>query len=153
MLQFLQTFARDERGVSAVEFALTVPVLLFSLLNGGASALEFALISPVFASRCCSVRSRWLLPPHEWQRSSSWSERHASRWSIRHVGRPVQAAFDDQLSTFTDEDIGINYTVDSSGDIPIAIFAASYTHHFIIPFVPTFDITFPVETRVPLEPT
>ena len=33
MLQFLQQFARDERGVSAVEFALTVPVLLFSLLG------------------------------------------------------------------------------------------------------------------------
>lgn len=33
MLQFLQRFARDERGVSAVEFALCVPVLLFSLLG------------------------------------------------------------------------------------------------------------------------
>lgn len=33
MLQFLQTFLRDERGVSAVEFALTVPVLLISLLG------------------------------------------------------------------------------------------------------------------------
>ena len=33
MLQFLQSFLRDERGVSAVEFALTVPVLLISLLG------------------------------------------------------------------------------------------------------------------------
>jgi len=31
--RFLQRFAQDERGVSAVEFALTVPVLLFSLLG------------------------------------------------------------------------------------------------------------------------
>ena len=33
MLQFLQSFLHDERGVSAVEFALTVPVLLISLLG------------------------------------------------------------------------------------------------------------------------
>jgi Flp pilus assembly protein TadG len=31
--RFLQRFAQDTRGVSAVEFALTVPVLLFSLLG------------------------------------------------------------------------------------------------------------------------
>lgn len=31
--RFLQRFAQDERGVSAVEFALTVPVLLISLLG------------------------------------------------------------------------------------------------------------------------
>ena len=42
---------------------------------------------------------------------------------------------------------------DQAGDVPIAIFTATYTHEFIIPFVPSFDITFPVETRVPLEPT
>jgi Flp pilus assembly protein TadG len=33
MLKLLRQFVRDERGVSAVEFALTVPVLLFSLLG------------------------------------------------------------------------------------------------------------------------
>jgi Flp pilus assembly pilin Flp len=33
MMRFLKRFATDERGVSAVEFALTVPVLLFSLLG------------------------------------------------------------------------------------------------------------------------
>jgi Flp pilus assembly protein TadG len=30
---FIQRFLRDERGVSAIEFALTVPVLLISLLG------------------------------------------------------------------------------------------------------------------------
>ena len=33
MLRFLTRFAQDERGVSAVEFALTVPILLMSLLG------------------------------------------------------------------------------------------------------------------------
>jgi Flp pilus assembly protein TadG len=32
-LHFIQRFLRDERGVSAVEFALTVPILLISLLG------------------------------------------------------------------------------------------------------------------------
>ena len=31
--RFLQRFAQDERGVSAIEFALTVPILLVSLLG------------------------------------------------------------------------------------------------------------------------
>jgi Flp pilus assembly protein TadG len=31
--RFLQRFAQDDRGVSAIEFALTVPILLFSLLG------------------------------------------------------------------------------------------------------------------------
>lgn len=33
MKRLLVNFLRDERGVSAVEFALTVPILLFSLLG------------------------------------------------------------------------------------------------------------------------
>jgi Flp pilus assembly protein TadG len=33
MLRLLHQFAADERGVSAIEFALTVPVLLISLLG------------------------------------------------------------------------------------------------------------------------
>lgn len=33
MYRLLKNFARDENGVSAVEFALIVPVLLFSLLG------------------------------------------------------------------------------------------------------------------------
>jgi Flp pilus assembly protein TadG len=33
MMHFIQRFLCDERGVSAIEFALTVPVLLISLLG------------------------------------------------------------------------------------------------------------------------
>ena len=33
LLRFFSTFAGDERGVSAIEFALVVPVLLISLLG------------------------------------------------------------------------------------------------------------------------
>jgi Flp pilus assembly protein TadG len=33
MQRFLRRFAQDQRGVSAIEFALTVPVLLISLLG------------------------------------------------------------------------------------------------------------------------
>jgi|CXWL01.1.fsa_nt_gi Flp pilus assembly pilin Flp len=126
----------------------------FRKANGGASALEFALILPVFASMLFGTIQMGLA--YYTAGSVQFALERTARITMVDQdmsGAQVQAAFDDQLSTFTDEDIGINYTVDSSGDIPIAIFAASYTHHFIIPFVPTFDITFPVETRVPLEPT
>ncbi len=122
--------------------------------NDGASALEFALIFPVFSSMLFGTIQMGLA--YYTAGSVQFALERTARITMVDQdmsGAQVQAAFADQLSTFTDEDIGINYTVDSSGDIPIAIFTASYTYHFIVPFVPTFDITFPVETRVPLEPT
>jgi Flp pilus assembly pilin Flp len=130
-----------------------------SLLNrflrsaDGASALEFALVFPVFAAMLFGSIQMGLAY------YTAGSVQHALERTARITmvdqdmsGSQVQAAFADQLAPFTDQNISINYTVDTSGDIPIAIFTATYSHEFIIPFIPSFDIAFPVETRVPLEP-
>ena len=126
----------------------------FCKADDGASALEFALILPVFAAMLFGTIQISLA--YYTAGSVQFALERTARITMVDQdmsGTQVQAAFDAQLATLTNEDVSINYTVDSSGDIPIAIFAASYTHHFVIPFVPVFDITFPVETRVPLEPT
>lgn len=126
----------------------------FRTANDGASALEFALILPVFASMLFGT-IQMALAYHTAGSVQFALERTARITMVDQdmSGAEVQAAFADQLETFTDLDIPINYVVDSTGDVPIAIFTASYTHEFIIPFVPAFDLTFPIETRVPLEPS
>ena len=126
----------------------------FWTATDGASALEFALVFPVFASMTFGSIQMGMAY------YTAGSVQHALERTARITmvdqdmsTSQVQAAFATQLSPFTDQNIPINYTVDTSGDVPIAIFTATYTHEFIIPFVPSFDIAFPVETRVPLEPT
>lgn len=121
---------------------------------GGASALEFALILPVFAAMLFGTVQMGLA--YYTAGSVQFALERTARTTMVDQdmsATQVQAAFDSQLGTFTDQDISINYTVDLSGDIPIAIFSATYQHHFVIPFVPVFDVSFPIETRVPLEPT
>lgn len=126
----------------------------FRKSTDGASALEFALVFPVFASMAFGSIQMGMAY------YTAGSVQHALERTARITmvdqdmsSTQVQSAFATQLAPFTDQNISINYSVDTSGDVPIAIFTASYTHEFIIPFVPSFDITFPVETRVPLEPT
>lgn len=125
----------------------------FCTSNDGASALEFALVFPVFASMLFGSIQMGLAY------YTAGSVQHALERTARITmvdqdmsGSQVQAAFANQLAPFTDQNININYSVDTSGDIPIAIFTASYSHAFVIPFVPSFNVNFPVETRVPLEP-
>ena len=129
-------------------------LIRFVRSTDGASALEFALVFPLFASMMFGSIQMGLAY------YTAGSVQHALERTARVTmvdqdmsGSQVQAAFADQLAPFTDQNIPINYSVDTSGDIPIAIFTATYTHAFIIPFIPAFDIVFPVETRVPLEPT
>jgi hypothetical protein len=125
----------------------------FRTSTDGASALEFALVFPVFASMTFGSIQMGMAY------YTAGSVQHALERTARITmvdqdmsSSQVQSAFATQLSPFTDQNISINYSIDTSGDVPIAIFTATYTHEFVIPFVPSFDVTFPVETRVPLEP-
>jgi hypothetical protein len=65
----------------------------------------------------------------------------------------VQAAFDNEVSVFTDQNLTVSYAVDTSGDVPVAALNVSYPYQVIIPFVPSFTLNFDAEARVPLAPT
>lgn len=121
--------------------------------DGGASALEFALVLPVFAAMMFGTIQMGIA--FYYAGSVQYALERTARLTMVEQDMSsgqVQTAFDNELSTFTDENIIVNYAVDDSGDVPIAQFTAAYVHEFIIPFVPTFSITFDAETRVPLEP-
>lgn len=121
--------------------------------DGGASALEFALVLPVFAAMMFGTIQMGIA--FYYAGSVQYALERTARLTMVEQDMSsgeVQTAFDNELSIFTDENIAINYTIDDSGDVPIAQFTAAYVHEFIIPFVPTFSVTFDVETRVPLEP-
>lgn len=132
-----------------------MPAMLkkFGRSDSGASALEFALVLPIFASMLFGTIQMGLA--YYTAGSVQYALERTARLTMVDqdmTANQVQAAFANELETFTDQNISISYSVDDSGDVPIAIFAATYEHHFVIPFVPTFDVEFPVETRVPLEP-
>lgn len=121
--------------------------------DGGASALEFALVLPVFAAMMFGTIQMGIA--FYYAGSVQYALERTARLTMVEQDMSsgqVQTAFDNELSTFTNENIIVNYAVDDSGDVPIAQFTAAYVHEFIIPFVPTFSITFDAETRVPLEP-
>lgn len=125
----------------------------FSAAEDGASALEFALVLPVFAAMLFGTIQMGLA--FYFAGSVQFALERTARLTMvdqdMSAGQ-VQTAFSNELAPFTDQDITINYVVDDTGDVPIAEFTAAYVHEFIIPFVPTFSVTFDVETRVPLEP-
>lgn len=126
----------------------------FCRSEDGASALEFAIIFPVFAAMLFGTIQIGLA--YYFAGSVQYALEKTARMTMvdqdMSTGQ-VQTAFANELATFTDQNITISYTVDNSGDVPIAELSATYSHEFIIPFVPNFTIAFPVETRVPLTPS
>ncbi|MBL9095535.1 MAG: pilus assembly protein [Alphaproteobacteria bacterium] len=121
--------------------------------TGGASALEFALVLPVFATMLFGTIQMGLA--YYFAGSVQYALERTARLTMVDQdmsASQVQTAFSNELATFTDQDIDVNYVVDSAGDVPIAQLTANYQHDFIVPFVPSFSVTFTAETRVPLEP-
>jgi Flp pilus assembly protein TadG len=119
----------------------------------GAAALEFAIVCPLFAAMLFATIQMGLA--FYFAGSVQFALERTARLTMVEQDMSageVQTAFSNELATFTDQDIAISYVVDDTGDVPIAQLTAAYVHEFIIPFVPTFSITFDVETRVPLEP-
>lgn len=125
----------------------------FSSATDGASALEFALVVPVFVAMVLGTIQMGLA--YYYAGSVQYALERTARITMvdqdMSAGQ-AQTAFSNELSTFTDQDIALTYTVDTSGAVPIAELSASYVHQFVVPFVPSFSITFDAETRVPLEP-
>lgn len=125
----------------------------FVRASGGASALEFALIAPVFFTMTFGTIQ--LAIGYYYAGSVQFALERTARIAMVDQDMSegqVQAAFANELAAFTDQDVDISYTVDESGDVPIGEFAATYVHEIVVPFIPSFEISFDVETRVPLTP-
>jgi len=122
--------------------------------DGGASALEFAMILPVFAMMMFGTIQMGVA--FYFAGSVQYALERTARLTMVDqdmTAGQVQTAFDEEVSVFTDQSIVVSYAVDSSGDVPIAQLSTSYPYQVIIPFVPTFTLTFDAEARVPLSPT
>lgn len=125
----------------------------FAVSTGGASALEFALIAPVFFAMLFGTIQMGIA--YYYAGSVQFALERTARITMVDQDMSegeVQAAFANELATFTDQEVDVSYTVDDSGDVPIGQFAAAYAHEVIIPFVPTFTVSFDIQTRVPLTP-
>jgi Flp pilus assembly pilin Flp len=118
--------------------------------SSGASALEFALVLPVFATMMFGTIQLGLA--YYFAGSVQFALERMTMVDQDMSAGQVQTAFANELSAFTDQDIEVSYTVDNSGPVPIAELSATYVHEFVVPLVPAFDLTFDVETRVPLSP-
>jgi Flp pilus assembly protein TadG len=126
----------------------------FRLHQGGASALEFALVFPVFAAMLFGTIHMGIA--FYYAGSVQYALERTARLTMvdqEMTANQVQAAFDNEVSVFTDQDIVVNYSVDTSGDVPIAALNATYAYEVIVPFVPVFTLTFDAQARVPLEAT
>lgn len=125
----------------------------FCNATGGASALEFALVLPVFATMLFGTIQMGLA--FYFAGSVQYALERTARLTMVEQdmsASQVQTAFSNELAPFTDQNIDVSYNVDNSGDVPIAQLTANYQHDFVIPFVPSFSVTFTADTRVPLEP-
>lgn len=118
--------------------------------QGGASALEFALVFPVFASMMFGTIQVGLAYYYAGSVQYVLERTARTRMVTSMSASQLQAAFNTQLANYTTQSVTLNYSVDSSGDVPIATFSANYAHTFVIPFVPSFSVTFPVATKVPV---
>jgi len=124
-----RSFWRNESGASALEFAMTFPA--FVMLVFGTIQMGYAIF--------CGSTVQYAL------------ERVAREVMVDSTMTQsvVQSHFDDQLKSMKGPKATINYSVDTSGPIPIAQLSATYTHKVIIPLVPEFTLTFTSDTRVP----
>jgi Flp pilus assembly protein TadG len=121
--------------------------------DGGASALEFALVLPVFAAMLFGTIQTGMA--FYYAGSIQYALERTARLTMVDqdmTAGQVQTNFDNEVGVFTDDNIIVNYSVDNSGDVPVAQLSTSYPYEVIIPFVPAFTLTFDAEARVPLAP-
>lgn len=126
----LQRFGPDREGVTAIEFALTVPLLF--VLVFGALQVSLGFFSGHKVQYAIEQTAReMLLDP-----STTEEE--------------LQAAIDVRLAGMgAAPDVTISLSVDTSRSIPVATVEAEYVHTVSVPLVPKFEMTFPVEVTIP----
>jgi Flp pilus assembly protein TadG len=128
-MRFWKRFARSEDGASALEFALIFPLFASLLFGSVQLGLAYYFAGSVQFALERTARTRMVTALSSSQ---------------------LQTAFDNELAAFTDDNLTLSYSVDSSGDVPIATLSTTFSYTFVIPFVPSFTIAFPVTTKVPV---
>jgi Flp pilus assembly protein TadG len=130
MTNFLCRFWRDHRGVNAIEFAMVFPVFVAMLFGVIQMGLALYFSSSIQYSLERTARAAML-------------DGDISAGAL-------QQQFNGQLDEFTDKTIVIDYSTDTAGGVEIVVLKTNYVHQFEIPLVPAFEISFPVEVRVPV---
>jgi Flp pilus assembly pilin Flp len=126
----VRRFLHDERGVNAIEFAMVFPVfvaMLFGVIQMGlalytSSSIQYALEKTARAAMLDGDIS----------------------------ASTLQQQFAAQLDEFTDKNVVLAYSTENAGGVEIVVLKTNYVHAFEIPLVPVFEMTFPVEVRVPV---
>ena len=126
----LNRFLRDERGVNAVEFAMVLPIFVTMLFGVIQMGLALYYSSSVQYSLERTARAAML-------------DGDISAGAL-------QQQFNTQLDEFTDKNVDVEYSTENAGGVEIVVLKAKYVHQFEIPLVPFFEMSFPVEVRVPV---
>jgi len=122
----------DERGASAVEFAMIAPILLtfvVGLLTLGMAYYDGATIQ--------------------------WSLERSLRAAMIHpdvTAEDIEALMAEDLVIIGSPDIDFSYEIDNSGAVPVAIVRAAYDVPMHIPFVPDLALHFVAENVAPVPP-
>lgn len=126
----LQRFSLASDGVAAIEFALTVPLLL--LLIFGALQVSLGFFTGHKVQYAIEQTAREML------------------LGAGTTQEELQVAIDARLARMgAAPDLSVSLTTDNSRSIPIATVEAEYVHVVSIPLVPEFEMRFPVEVTIP----
>ena len=129
MRKLWNSFKRNEDGASALEFALVIPLFMSMTFGTIQMGLAYYTASSVQFSLERVARTRMV--------SSMTTSQ-------------MQTAFNTELAKYTTKTITLSYSATTLDGMNIGQFSATYTHNFVIPFVPAFNVSFPVTTRVPV---
>ena len=124
---------RDERGATALEFAILTPVFLVML---------FAVLQVSIAFHKGNT--------------AQWAVKKAARQVLLDdsmTESQVQALVDSNLDAIGESlRLHVHYTVDTSGSVPIGRIRATYVHKVSVPALTTFYARFPIDVVVPKAP-
>lgn len=125
----IRSFTKEDRGVTAIEFAIVSPLLI--MLMFGMMTMGHALFSVA---------------------SVQWAVERSVR-ALMIDGSLTQAdlekSIQKSLSNLTNMEFTVHYVEDLTYAIPMVRVYTDIAYHVIIPLIPEFDISYRVETQVP----
>lgn len=121
-------FRRDEGGASAVEFAIVSPVFL---------ALLYGLFQVGWALHCASS-VRYAL--EESARSVMLDENFSSG--------AVEAMMRARLTDIANPEIQVDLSTEEQTGVELVHLHATYVHEMVIPFLPSYEVTFNQQASV-----
>jgi Flp pilus assembly protein TadG len=127
--RLLFRFSQNDRGATAVEFAMILPAFVMLLFG----IFEF--------SRLIFVSS-----------SVQWATDRAARLAVLNpevtVG-VIESEIRENLKMANDPNIEVSLTTTSIGTVEIIHVTTHYEHYVSAPFVPSFTVAFDFETVIP----